>query len=216
MPPFNVYFLAIVVLFSGCARGQQQSILSSFLEHGQVLIVKPIQNKKSFAVMSAWENNNSHWVEVYTTRVVLGRNGLAPLNVKEEGDGYSPSGVYPIGTAFGYSDHIKTNLDYRQAINEDFWVDDIKSLQYNQWVHGTPQASSFEQMRRKDNLYSISAVIEYNTHPVVPGKGSAIFLHVWRAYYKPTAGCIAASQRNLRKILAWLDKDKDPVIVLMP
>jgi L,D-peptidoglycan transpeptidase YkuD (ErfK/YbiS/YcfS/YnhG family) len=146
--------------------------------------------------------------------VALGRNGIAAKDAKKEGDGYTPSGIYLITTAFGYTDQINTKLNYRKVTDNDFWVDDINSPQYNQWVSGRPQAQSFEEMRRKDNLYAQGAIIEYNTNPIVPGKGSAIFLHIWRNYYKPTAGCVATSQRNIRRLLQWLDKDKGAMIVL--
>ena len=145
---------------------------------------------------------------------MIGRNGIAPLGQKKEGDGRTPSGIYPLGSAFGYPVSIDTGLPYRQATDLDFWVDDTKSMQYNQWVHGTPIANSFEQMKRLDNLYQFGIVIGYNMNPIIPGAGSAIFMHVWRRYNSSTAGCVAVNQRYLRKILHWLDKQYQPVIIL--
>ena len=52
--------------------------------------------------------------------------------------------------------------------------------------------------------------------PVIPGYGSAIFLHIWKKPGSPTAGCVAASEENILKILGWLKPDADPVIVLNP
>ncbi len=57
-----------------------------------------------------------------------------PLVEKKEGDGKTPSGIYPLGPAFGYASSMDTGLAYRQATDNDFWVDDVRSLQYNQWV----------------------------------------------------------------------------------
>ena len=139
---------------------------------------------------------------------------MAVFGDKREGDGKTPSGVFPLGPAFGDASAIDTALEYRQASDLDFWVDDVHAMQYNQWVHGKPAAASFERMKRPDDLYRYGVVIGYNTAPVVSGAGSAIFMHVWRRYDHPTAGCVAVSQRYLRKILRWLDKQYRPVIIL--
>jgi len=72
-------------------------------------------------------------------------------------------------------------------------------------------------MLRADGLYDAGAVIEYNTDPVVPGLGSAIFLHIWREDgAKPTAGCVALPEDRLRELLGWLDAEAAPVIFLGP
>jgi L,D-peptidoglycan transpeptidase YkuD (ErfK/YbiS/YcfS/YnhG family) len=147
---------------------------------------------------------------------VIGRNGFAEPGAKREGDGKTPSGVYPIGPAFGYAPSANTKLDYRQATANDFWVDDPESADYNRWVVGKPQAKSFELMKRDDELYKLGAVIQYNTEPVVPGRGSAIFLHVWRGPDSTTAGCVALSESDVASLLKWLDKTKHPVVVLNP
>ncbi len=206
--------LLIVLFCTGCSTTQAPEILNAITEHNQALLVKQSLKYKSRGSLSVWQRTSSTWQRVYAIPVTLGRNGIAGNNLKREGDGHTPSGVYSITTAFGYADKIDTRLNYRQATTNDFWVDDVDSPQYNQWVQGLPNARSFEEMRRKDNLYSLGAVIEYNTNPIMPGHGSAIFLHIWRSYYKPTAGCVAVSQRNLRKLLKFLDAQENPVIIL--
>lgn len=207
--------LFLILFLTGCATTKTPEILNTISkENTQVLVVYPSSSNKIRGTLNAWQKSDKTWQKVYSMPIVLGRNGIAPKDAKQEGDGFTPWGVYPIITAFGYADHIKTGLKYRQATQNDFWIDDINSPQYNQWVIGTPQANSFEEMRRKDNLYSLGAVIEYNTNPIIPGKGSAIFLHIWRSYYKPTAGCVGLSQRNMRKLLKFLDVTDNPVIIL--
>jgi L,D-peptidoglycan transpeptidase YkuD (ErfK/YbiS/YcfS/YnhG family) len=69
-------------------------------------------------------------------------------------------------------------------------------------------------MLRPDGLYRHGIVVEYNSRPVVAGKGSAIFVHIWRGAGEPTAGCVALAEGELREITAWLDPEKGPVIVL--
>jgi L,D-peptidoglycan transpeptidase YkuD (ErfK/YbiS/YcfS/YnhG family) len=156
------------------------------------------------------------WKEVRSMSVWFGKNGIAPTGEKREGDGRTPSGVFRIGTAFGYEPSTETKLDYRQATADDFWVDDADSPQYNRWVHGKPQAKSFERLRRDDIAYKYAAVIEYNTNPVVPGRGSAIFLHVSRPRSSGTDGCVAVEEGDMKWLLGWLDKRLNPAIVITP
>jgi hypothetical protein len=55
-------------------------------------------------------------------------------------------------------------------------------------------------------------IINYNLARL-PGKGSAIFLHVWNDEKSPTQGCTAVSEANMIAILKWLDFAKKPVII---
>ena len=180
----------------------------------QAVYVHPVNKNSPKATLSAWQKQDGRWHRLYMVSAVIGRNGLAQVGQKKEGDGKTPSGIYFLGPAFGYASSIATGLSYHQAGDLDFWVDDLRSLQYNQWVHGTPPAASFEKMKRLDNLYQYGIVIRYNMDPITPGAGSAIFMHVWRKHYSPTAGCVALNQRYLRKILKWLNQDYQPVIIL--
>jgi L,D-peptidoglycan transpeptidase YkuD (ErfK/YbiS/YcfS/YnhG family) len=165
--------------------------------------------------LTIWECGNEGWTRVEgPIPCTIGRNRLAVAGEKREGDGRTPRGIFRLGLAFGSEPHVETKLDYRQATADDFWIDDPKSLQYNRWVHGKPAAKSFEKLMIDD--YKYAAVIEYNTNPVVPGRGSAIFLHVWEGENKPTSGCVAVQEANLKFLLAWLDKAKNPVIVIDP
>ena len=146
---------------------------------------------------------------------VIGRNGFAAAGEKREGDGKTPSGIYPLKMTFGYNESIKTKMPYRQALDDDLWVDDPHADDYNRWVKKTEtRAASFERMRRDDNLYKYGIVIEYNTSPVIKGNGSAIFLHIWKGESVPTAGCVAVSEENILKILQWLDPAASPLIIM--
>ena len=186
----------------------------------QTIIMEAVSSEGFKARLTLWERKRGTqeppWQAIGEAMDgVIGRNGLALPDEKMEGDGKTPSGIYSLGTAFGYGPSIQTGLVYRQSTENDFWVDDPQSTQYNQWVMGSPQAESFERMKRDDDLYRYGIVIEYNTDPVVPGKGSAIFMHVWRSADSPTAGCVALSEGNLLKILAWLNQSDHPAIVLL-
>ncbi|MRR17299.1 MAG: hypothetical protein EG826_12670 [Deltaproteobacteria bacterium] len=166
----------------------------------------------------ALERTASEWRRARPpVNAVIGRNGFAPPGEKREGDGRTPSGVYRLGTVFGYADSAATKMPYRRAGADDLWVDDVQAADYNRWVKQTEtRATSFEKMRRDDDLYKYGIVIEYNTDPVVKGYGSAIFMHVWAGARSTTAGCVAVSEEDIVSILAWLDEAAKPVIVINP
>ena len=73
----------------------------------------------------------------------------------------------------------------------------------------------FEAMRRDDGQYELGAVLGWNTDPVVPGRGSAIFLHVWKGPDEPTSGCVALSREHVATLLAWLDAAAVPCVVVI-
>lgn len=160
--------------------------------------------------------NRNGWTSAFPSPInaVIGRNGFAEPGGKREGDGKTPSGVYALEFAFGYTPEANTRMPYRKATEADVWVDDPESPDYNRWVSGKTGASSFEQMRRSDGLYKYGIVIGYNTRPVVRGLGSAIFLHLWKGTGAPTSGCVAMAEKDLLRILAWLDPKKKPLIAM--
>lgn len=136
--------------------------------------------------------------------------------MKLEGDGRSPNGIFPIGMAFGYQPTHTTKMPYRQMQKEDVWVDDPSAIDYNQLVRiDSTTAKSFEHMRRNDKLYKLGLVVEYNTKPVIPGLGSAIFIHIWGRPFGVTAGCLALPEHHLEDVLGFLDPQKAPVIAFV-
>ncbi len=218
---FVIVSLCFFVL-SGCAglRDNQESIRDQHVlqlldsDIHQALIVHSV-TAFSKAQVTAWEKKDMQWqVKFDAMSAVLGRNGLAPLGVKQEGDGRTPSGIYQIRRAFGYEPNVQTKLDYQQVTDRDIWVDDPESPQYNQWIQSPTEAKSFERLKRDDNLYKYGIVIEYNTDLIIPGNGSAIFIHIWRGDDKPTAGCVALAEDDVKKLLAWFSLSLHPVIIL--
>jgi len=213
-------FLCICLINCGVAsaaddRDDLLALLNLEADVEQALIVHPNPETIYQASLTAWEKTSGEWTQIFDSMpAVIGRNGMATLNEKREGDGRTPSGIYRLGTAFGYENNIDTKLSYRQVTENDHWVDDPESTQYNQWIIGPPEAKSFENLKRDDDLYKYAVVIEYNTSPIKQGEGSAIFLHVWRAPDKPTAGCVAADEANVKRLLNWLDQSRQPVILL--
>jgi L,D-peptidoglycan transpeptidase YkuD (ErfK/YbiS/YcfS/YnhG family) len=214
-------FFALIVASSLCQVANAlevdpETFGNSLQGSSQVIVVIPTEG--IHANTYAYDLDASQkWVLAYGPfRSNLGRKGFAAPNEKKEGDGKTPSGIYPVGFSFGYAKTLDTKLEYRQSTADDFWVDDKKSPEYNQWVHGKPNADSFEKMLRSDVLYSQGFVVEYNVAPIVKGAGSAIFFHIRRAEEKPTAGCVAMDEANLSALLHWLDSGRSPKVILNP
>lgn len=164
----------------------------------------------------ALEKTGDNWKVVWGPfDAVAGRNGFSPEGAKREGDGRTPSGIFPLQLTFGYADFVTTKMPYRQALAGDVWVDDVNANDYNRWVKAkATYAKSYEIMHRADNLYKYGIIIEYNTNPVIKGHGSAIFFHVWGGKDVTTEGCVAVSEENIIRIFAWLDPQAKPLIVM--
>jgi L,D-peptidoglycan transpeptidase YkuD (ErfK/YbiS/YcfS/YnhG family) len=220
-------FSVLLLIFSGCGcvlfpitkfdagyflTTQHDKLGSS----SQILLVKD----NSFFFFSrtkiyAMEKHGNHWRNAFDPmNCVIGRNGFAPAGGKKEGDGKTPSGIYPLKMTFGYDEFAKTKMPYRRVATDDIWVDDTNADDYNLWTKKqTTRATSYEMMKRDDDLYKYGIVIDYNTNPVIKGKGSAIFLHIWKGKNIPTAGCVAVSEENMMKVLEWLDPMNAPLII---
>ena len=138
-------------------------------------------------------------------RCAIGRGGIR--QDKHEGDGATPAGTWPLREVFYRADQLApplTRLPVRALRPDDGWCDAPGDPQYNRNVR-LPYSASAEALWRSDRLYDLIVVVGYNDEPVVPGAGSAIFLHIARTGYRPTAGCVAFSRTNLLKILSVLD-----------
>ena len=202
------------ILIANCVVADESAKLQLLpAEVCQVILVTNESRSAVPAEVKCLERQGKGWRTAFPPmKAVVGRSGIALAGTKREGDGCTPSGEFPIRTSFGYAENIATALDYRQAKDSDLWIDDPKSQDYNRWVQSPTHAASFEHMKREDDLYKLGAVIEYNTDPIVPGHGSAIFLHIWSGEGRPTAGCVALAENDVAQILKWLDRSKAPLI----
>ncbi len=232
-PGFQIKGITLIFLivlcscvFSFAANNAEKSALTPFIREsiahhaGQIggseqLIFAINTDSSSFHVtIHTLEKESGSWHLVFPPfEGSVGKKGFAAIGKKREGDGKAPTGIFPLGIAFGYEPSVATKMVYRQATEDDFWVDDPNSKDYNRWVKGKPGAASFEKMKREDDKYKYGVVIEYNTRPVVKGKGSAIFLHVWKPG-EPTSGCVAMSEEMVLKVLGWVDPAKKPLIIM--
>jgi L,D-peptidoglycan transpeptidase YkuD (ErfK/YbiS/YcfS/YnhG family) len=135
-------------------------------------------------------------------RVALGRHGVR--GDKQEGDGATPAGRLPLRRVLYRADRVSP-LDCSVPIEpiapDDGWCDDPDHPDYNRKVR-LPHDAHHEELWRADGLYDVLGVLGWNDSPVVRGRGSAIFLHIARPDYTPTAGCIALAAADLRRVLA--------------
>jgi L,D-peptidoglycan transpeptidase YkuD (ErfK/YbiS/YcfS/YnhG family) len=139
-----------------------------------------------------------------SARAACGKGGVRVD--KREGDHASPAGTFSLVSAFYRPDRLAaptTALPLAALTPRDGWVDDPGDARYNTLV-ALPYPASHEELWRADGLYDLIAVIGYNTAPAVPGKGSAIFLHVARPDFSGTEGCIAVSREVLVPLLGLL------------
>lgn len=189
--------------------------LNSTNGSSQIIVVSNEKYGQYKATVEAFEKNSGVWIKsLPSMNAVIGKNGFS-LN-KKEGDLKSPAGIFRVGTAFGTVDKPSDiKLSYKKASKNDYWVDDVSSQDYNNWVEyeGDPYSrwKSFERL--KITSYKLAFVIEYNMNPIVKGKGSAIFLHIWQGSNTSTKGCTTLSEANISKLLSWIDPDKNPIII---
>jgi L,D-peptidoglycan transpeptidase YkuD (ErfK/YbiS/YcfS/YnhG family) len=139
-----------------------------------------------------------------SARAAVGRNGVAEN--KREGDGATPAGTFPLASGLYRPDRMgppRSGLLVRALSPQDAWVDDPADHNYNRLI-SLPYPAHTEQMWLEDTVYDLLVVIGYNMDPVVPGVGSAIFLHIARPDFTPTAGCIAVEKDVLVRLMPLL------------
>lgn len=139
------------------------------------------------------------------TRCILGAGGIT-LD-KQEGDRATPAGCFFLRRVFFRADRLcipSTRLPISAITLTDGWCDDPFDQQYNCHIH-LPYPGRHERLWRCDELYNLIIVIGYNDAPVLPGKGSAIFIHVAHSDNEPTNGCIALEQDDLLELLSYCD-----------
>lgn len=200
-----------------------------------VLVITPDWDA-DHGVLRAFERTANGWKPVGEAQdVTVGRSGAAwgiGLNEpqadgpqKHEGDGRAAAGVYRVGEVFGYASSADTRMPYSAMSDTDWCVDVDGSPYYNQIVDARKVGEkavegASEPMRRDlhmdgDQRYKIGFVIEHNAKGK-SGGGSCIFAHLWKSPTDATAGCTAMPEPTMRRLLAWMKPEEQPVFVLLP
>jgi len=134
--------------------------------------------------------------------IALGRGSIKAN--KREGDGATPRGRFRLKRLWWRADrHPRpvTRLQARRIKSNDGWCEDPLHRRYNQRI-SVPKGSKADRLARQDELYDFIVELDHNTRPRVAGRGSAVFIHVARPGFAPTAGCVALTMPALRRLLA--------------
>jgi L,D-peptidoglycan transpeptidase YkuD (ErfK/YbiS/YcfS/YnhG family) len=183
----------------------------------QLITVEAATLRTTHASLRIWRRSGACWVAAggpYPAR--LGRSGLSAD--RREGDGTTPVGTFRINsTMYGNEPNPGVRFRYRRVRCGDWWDEDPTSPTYNTFQHVTcgtrpPFAGDSEGMWESPRAYPYLAVVEFNMRPVVPGRGSGIFLHAQTG--GPTNGCVSLRRGDLRHVLRWLRPSARPHIAI--
>jgi zinc D-Ala-D-Ala dipeptidase len=227
--------LILAALVFGYAKGQVKKpepppVKTPFAESLQAVVVttESPTGVQGNAQLYERKSAKSKWKSVGGEfPVVVGRNGLgwsldsAPeglTDMKKEGDGRSPAGLFPLTFAFGRPDKPgEVKLSYSKLEDYSECVDDVSSTHYNKLVDrlkvGNFDWKSSEKMLEIGPEYDLGLFVAHNSYPVRSGDGSCIFLHIWKDATTGTSGCTAMQREDLQKILAWADPAKTPYLI---
>ena len=148
------------------------------------------------------KNKDTLLIDDFKFRCSIGKNGFNKK--KYEGDFTTPKGKFNLGSLYLRGDRkIKpiTKLDIVYIKKNMGWCNDIRSKRYYNKLIKIKSNLRHEKLYRKDNIYDLILVLNYNMNPIKKNKGSAIFIHVARKNFKKTEGCIALKKTQLIKII---------------
>ncbi|WP_181705022.1 L,D-transpeptidase family protein [Chthonobacter rhizosphaerae] len=173
--------------------------------HAKVKTARGAITRLSLRVLSSSARRGRLEAPGVSVPCALGRTGITRL--KREGDGATPAGGLRILGGWYRPDRFRVRpagaLPLRPLRRDDGWGDDPADRNYNRWVR-RPYPSSHEALWRDDGLYGVVLVLDWNLRPRARGRGSAIFFHLERPDGGPTAGCVAVSEADMRRLLARL------------
>ena len=140
----------------------------------------------------------------YKVKCTIGKRGIGYK--KKEGDQITPLGRYKIKYILYRKDRVKkinSGIKTIEITKNMGWCNDPNSKQYNKIIK-LPSAFSYEKLYRRENIYDIILVLNYNMNPAKKNKGSAIFIHIAKKNYKKTEGCVAIKKVELLRLLKFL------------
>jgi L,D-peptidoglycan transpeptidase YkuD (ErfK/YbiS/YcfS/YnhG family) len=174
--------------------------------HGTMIHTRKTVNSRCsrlVLVRSSAGNPRRGWLTIdgRTVPVALGRGGIKAA--KREGDGGTPRGSFRPRQLWWRADRHprpRTALPVRAIRAEDAWCEDPRSRHYNQPIR-LRRGQDGDRLRRDDHLYDFIIEIDHNAAPRIPGRGSAVFLHLARPDFSPTAGCISMTKSAMLRLL---------------
>ena len=148
----------------------------------------------------------------YKIKCAIGKNGITKN--KREGDLKTPRGIFKLKKVLYRRDRIKF---FKSTLKKNYikknigWCDDPSSKYYNREIK-FPFKCSAEKLWRKDNIYDLIIIINYNCKPVIKNKGSAIFLHICKKNYAPTKGCLAINKNDMMNLIVNIKNNTKLII----
>ena len=160
----------------------------------------------SITIRAAAGNPRRGWLTAggRTIAVALGRGGIRAN--KREGDGGTPKGIFHPRQLWWRADRHprpRTFLPVRPIAPEDAWCEDPSDRHYNMPVR-LDRDHGGDRLRREDHLYDFIVEIDHNFSPRTTGRGSAVFLHLARDNFEPTAGCVSMTKSAMLHLLQRL------------
>ena len=150
------------------------------------------------------KNKNTLIIDDFKFRCCVGKNGIN--SNKNEGDFSTPRGVFKLKKLYFRKDRVgipESKINKKMITKNMAWCDDPKNKKYNEEIKSFKNNLK-ESLYRTDHKYDYLISISHNEKKV-PGKGSAIFIHLTKDY-KSTAGCIAIQKKNFQILLKLIDK----------
>jgi L,D-peptidoglycan transpeptidase YkuD (ErfK/YbiS/YcfS/YnhG family) len=183
----------------------------------QLVTVVADGSRSTRGSLRTWARSGECWVPVAGPWAAwLGQRGVSAN--RREGDRTTPAGAFYFGrTMFGVAPNPGVRYPYHRIVCGDWWVEDPRSPFYNRFRHvpcgqRPPFRVTTPDMSKSPTAYRHFAVIRFNMDPVVPGRGSGIFLHASTG--RPTIGCVSLPVPQLLTVLRWLRRDHSPIIVI--
>ncbi|MFL6074587.1 MAG: L,D-transpeptidase [Mycobacteriales bacterium] len=183
---------------------------------GDATQVLTVAASGTYATVQAWELRDGAWHRPFGSMSArVGKEGVT--DQPSEWLQATPTGTYTITQLFGGQPDPGVKMPYRRVGPNDYWVSDVHSPDYNTWqtcAANCPFDTNIgEHLADYTDLgYRYGAIIDFNQDPVVPGRGSAIFLHVGGEW--ASAGCITLHEDDVLTILRWLNPNAHPRIAI--
>jgi len=211
-----VAVLALLMSFSGVGRAGTAAASVAAMSAAappsssrQVVTVAAPAAGSTYATLTAWQrNSNGSWTRQIGP--ISARVGAGGIGQAAEGSRLTPAGTFPLDQAFGRLANPGTRLPYFSTDWLDWWDENPASATYNLHVRrSTSPGGASENLYAAGTAYNLAVNIASNPTRI-PGRGSAIFLHVGTG--SATAGCVSIDQSSLQTIMRWLDPAQHPVI----